>query len=73
MSKTIVAIATALLLAACTMAPPPDKQSAAAQKADEHTELRDAINNPINKAKAANDPNLKHDQDQQKAVDDQGG
>ena len=65
--------AAALLLGGCTMAPPPDKQSADAQKADQHTELRDAINSPINKAKAANDPNVKHDEDQAKAIDDQGG
>jgi len=69
----ITSIAAALLLGACTVAPPPDKQSAAAQKADQHTELRDAINNPINKAKAANDPNVQHDQDQDKAINDQGG
>jgi hypothetical protein len=69
----IVSFFLATLLGACDVAPPPDKQSAAAQKTDEHTELRDAINNPINKAKAANDPNEQHDKDQQKAIDDQGG
>jgi hypothetical protein len=69
----VTLVATALLLGACSVAPPPDRQSADAQKADEHTQLRDAINSPINKAKAANDPNVKHDEDQAKAVDDQGG
>jgi hypothetical protein len=73
LSNALAAVAATLLLGACTMAPPPDKQSADAQKADQHTELRDAINTPINKAKAANDPNLQHDQDQDKALDDQGG
>jgi len=73
MTKLIAMIACCLLLVACDVAPPPDKQTAAAQKADQHTELRDAINSPINKAKAANDPNVKHDEDQAKAVDDQGG
>jgi len=72
-SNAVSMVAAALLLGACTMAPPPDKQSADAQKADQHTELRDAINSPINKAKAANDPNVKHDEDQAKAIDDQGG
>jgi hypothetical protein len=65
--------AATLLLGACTVAPPPEQQSAAAQKADEHTQLRDAINTPIDKAKAANDPNVQHDQEQAKALDDQGG
>ena len=65
--------AAGFLLAACDVAPPPDKQSAAAQKADQHTELRDAINTPIDKAKAANDPNVEHDKDQEKAIEDQGG
>jgi len=72
-SKVVTLVAAALLLGACSVAPPPDKQSADAQKADQHTQLRDAINSPINKAKAANDPNVKHDEDQAKAVDDQGG
>jgi uncharacterized lipoprotein len=72
-SNAIAMVAAALLLGACSVAPPPDRQSADAQKADEHHELRDAINSPINKAKAANDPNVKHDEDQAKAVDDQGG
>ena len=72
-SNAFALIAAALLLGGCSVAPPPDKQSADAQKADEHHELRNAINSPINKAKAANDPNVKHDEDQAKAVDDQGG
>jgi len=73
MRNPIVLFAAAMLLGACTMAPPPDKQSADAQKAASHTELRDAINSPINKAKAANDPNVEHDKDQEKALEDQGG
>ena len=62
-----------LALGACTMAPPPEEQSAAARKAAEHNELRDAIQTPIDKAEHANDPNLKADQDKQKAIDDAGG
>ena len=62
-----------LLASACTMAPPPDQQSEAAQKAAKHTELNDAIQRPIDRAKSANDPNLQHDQDQEKAVEDSGG
>jgi PBP1b-binding outer membrane lipoprotein LpoB len=73
MRQSIAAIAIALLLGACTMAPPPDKQSAAAQKADQHTELRDAINAPIDKAKAANDANIQRNKDDNKAIEDAGG
>ena len=73
MRNRITALAIGLLLGACSMAPPPDQQSPEAQKAAAHTELRDAINTPLDRAKAANDPNVQHDQDQQKAIDDQGG
>ena len=69
----VAMIAAALLLDACSVAPPPDKQSAAAQKADEHHELRDAINDPINKAKAANDANIQRNKDDNKAIEDAGG
>jgi len=72
-ANALAAVAATFLLGACTMAPPPDKQSADAQKADQHTDLRDAINTPIDKAKAANDPNVQHDEDQAKAIEDQGG
>jgi hypothetical protein len=69
----ISALLLCLLASACTMAPPPDQQSEAAQKAAKHTELNDAIQRPIDRAKSANDPNLQHDQDQEKAVEDSGG
>ena len=62
-----------LLASACTMAPPPEQQSAAAQKAAQHTELRDAIQKPIDRAKSANDPNIKADADREQALKDQGG
>ena len=62
-----------LFASACTVAPPPDQQSEAAQKAAKHTELNDAIQKPIDRAKAANDPNIKADADREKALEDQGG
>lgn len=61
-----------LALSSCDLAPPPEQQSKAAQKAAEHTELRDAIQQPIDRAKTANDPNLKADEDRQKAIEDAG-
>jgi hypothetical protein len=73
MRQLIAVLALSAALAACDVAPPPEKQSADAQKAAEHTELRDAINTPIDKAKAANDPNEQHDKDQDQALKDQGG
>ena len=62
-----------LALGACDLAPPPDQQSDAAKKAAEHTELRDAIQQPIDRAKDANDPNIKADADREQALKDEGG
>ena len=66
-------IAFCLALAACDLAPPPAEQSDAAQKAQKHTELRDAIQAPIDRAKSANDPNVKADADKEQAIKDAGG
>jgi hypothetical protein len=66
-------ILACLALCSCDLAPPPERQSEAAQKAMEHHELRDAIQKPIDRAKDANAPNEQHDQDQAKAIDDAGG
>ena len=63
----------ALLLAACDLQGPIDKQSAEAQKAQEHNQLRDAINQPIDKAKDANAPNEQADKDREQAIKDAGG
>lgn len=69
----IFVIIACLLLAACNMAPPPERQSEAARKAAEHHELRDAINRPIDKAKAVNDETLKAAEQQRQAIEDAGG
>jgi hypothetical protein len=70
----------ASLLPGCDLVPPNRENEAqqkvddAAQKKDEQqTELRDTIQTPIDRAKSANDPNVQHDQDQAKAIEDQGG
>lgn len=60
-----------LLLAAC--ADPPPGESALDQRAREATEMRDTINEPIEKAKTADDAQKKAAEDQRKAVEDQGG
>lgn len=67
------AIAACLLLAACGMGPPPERESAAAKQAREATELRDAMQRPIDKAKAVDDVQKKQAEEQRKAVEDAGG
>jgi hypothetical protein len=67
-------------LPGCDLAPP-DRSNEAQQKVDDAAakpaaqanELNRAIQTPIDKAKAANEPNVKHDQDQDKALQDAGG
>lgn len=68
-----VIILACLALSSCDIAPPRDQQSEAAQKAMENHELRDAIQQPIDKAESANDPNIQHDKDQAQAIEDAGG
>lgn len=62
-----------LALAGCDLQGPLEQQSEAARKAHEANELRDAIQQPIDKAKAANDPNVQADKDREKALEEQGG
>ncbi len=71
---TLVALALAVsLLSACDLQGPIDQQSAEAQKAQEHNQLRDAINQPLDKAKDANAPNEQADKDREQAIKDAGG
>ena len=56
-------------LGACDVVPPPEQQSEAARKAAEHTQLRDAIEQPIERAKSANEPNEKADAERAKALE----
>ena len=71
---TLAALALAAsLLAACDLQGPIDKQSAEAQKAQEHNQLRDAINQPIDKAKNAGAPIEQADKDREKALEESGG
>ena len=66
-------ILACLALSSCNVAPAPEQHSEAAPKSAGHTELRDAIQQPIDRAKTANDPNVKADEDRQRAIDDAGG
>ena len=69
---TALALA-ASLLAGCDMQGPIDQQSAEAQKAQEHNQLRDAINQPIDKARNAGAPIEQADKDRAKALEESGG
>ena len=63
----------ASLLAGCDLQGPIDQQSAEAQKAREHNQLRDAINQPIEKARNAGAPIEQADKDRAKALEESGG
>ena len=69
---TALALA-ASLLAGCDLQGPIDQQSAEAQKAQEHNQLRDAINQPIEKARNAGAPIEQADKDREKALEESGG
>jgi len=65
-------ILACLALASCGLAPPGDQDEKAKEAAD-NTQLRDAIHAPLDKAASANDPNVKADEDREKAIKDAGG
>lgn len=69
---TALALA-ASLLAGCDLQGPIDQQSAEAQKAREHNQLRDAINQPIEKARNAGAPIEQANKDRAKALEESGG
>ncbi len=65
--------ALVLALAACAEPPPPERQSAEAREAREASELRERINEPIDKAKAVDDVQKQQAEDQAAAIEEQGG
>lgn len=67
MMRSMVAAALLTTLAACSSEPPPP-QARAQDKA-----LQQAIQAPIDKAKAVEDDVLKAQQEQAKKIDEQGG
>jgi hypothetical protein len=68
-----LAIAACLLLAACSPGRPPEHESEAAKMARQSTQLRDAMQKPIDKAKSVDDTQQKAADAQRKAVEDAGG
>lgn len=72
--RTLIAAALATLaLSACDIARDIEQQKAESKKAAEATELRDHIQQPIDRAKAAGDPIKEADEAREKALKDQGG
>jgi hypothetical protein len=69
------ALATALSLGACDLAPPRDQQSDAAREAREATQLRDATRREDlrDRAAEAGQPVEDHDKRQADAIEDAGG
>ena len=67
-----VALAS-LLLSACDVARDIEQQKADSKKAADSTELRDHIQQPIDRAKAAGDPVQDADKAREQALKDQGG
>lgn len=63
----------ALVAAGCDLAGPIEQQSEAAKKAAEANELRDHIQQPIDRARAANDPVIEADKKREQAIEDAGG
>ncbi|GAB2508825.1 hypothetical protein GCM10027084_25130 [Pseudoxanthomonas sangjuensis] len=64
----VVAFAIPLAVAACRPAPPPTDQPPV-PKAEQHTEMRDAIREPIDKAKAVEDTVKQAAEAQRKQID----
>ena len=73
-SRTLALAALAsLALSACDVARDIEQQKAESKKKAESTELRDHIQQPIDRAKAAGDPIKEADEAREKALKDQGG
>jgi uncharacterized lipoprotein len=76
-TPTLAALAASalasLLLSACDVAQDIQQQKAESEKKAESTELRDRIQQPIDRAKAAGDPVQDADKARDKALEDQGG
>jgi hypothetical protein len=60
----------ALALAACSEAPPPERQSEEARAARDNSDLTQAMQTPIDKAKAVEDVQATHDAEQARAIDE---
>ena len=74
MRKTWMLVTSlAVLAGGCDLAGPIERQSEASRKAAEANELKDHIQQPIDRAKNANDPVIEADKARAQAIDDAGG
>ena len=62
-----------IVLAGCNVASPPEPRAEAATKPAENHQLRDAIQQPIDRAESANAPVENADAEREKALEDAGG
>jgi len=69
----LLAATTLLSLFGCAKDPPPAQAPQAAAKPAEATEMRDAIQQPMDKAQATEDATLKAAEDQRKQIEAAGG
>ena len=69
----LLSLPICLLLSACGADPGPAPESETAKRAREATELRDAMQRPIDKAKTVDDTQKKAAEEQREALEDQGG
>ena len=72
-SSAPIAVLACLLLSSCDVARDIEQQKAESKKAAESTQLRDHIQQPIDRAKAAGDPVEDADKAREQALKDQGG
>lgn len=76
--KRLAPLAACLLLAACTdptpteTPEPPEPQAEAAPAEGQHTELRDAMQAPLDKARAAEEAEESRDAERDQALEDAG-
>lgn len=69
----LLAVLALLALPGCAKEPPPAPAPQAAAKPAEATEMRDAVQQPIDKARAAEEATLKAAEDQRKQIEAAGG
>ena len=72
-TRIICALVLTLALYACGKPQPPDRERPPEPQAAEHTQLRDAIQQPIDRAKQADEAVQKAAEEQRKAIEAAGG
>jgi hypothetical protein len=71
--RTILLSTCLVLLAGCNVAQDIEQRKAAEREKVEANELRDHVQQPIDRAKAANDPVIEADKRREQELEDAGG